>query len=297
MSRIVHVGLPKTATTFLQWKVFPYLAGLHYVDYSACTKIFQQIIYGDPLDYSIEEIKTELVSKEQPTLYSFESLAGSPFYYKGIGRSTVPQTLKALGFDKVIITIRNQEKAIDSYYRQFVAQGGTLSFKNWLDLNDRRPIPQKYFRHSYLKYDGLLRKYLHVFGKENILLLTQEELNEDREKFINKIAAFTHSSYKVPPDFNPKKSNQSLTNLSILLLRFINHFTFSSIRPFHMVSRHISSRTAWKLFAAVLDPYLIRFFSRRRSYISKYRLEQEIQALYKKSNEELRKDWGIDYLN
>ncbi|SNT36156.1 hypothetical protein SAMN05421640_3546 [Ekhidna lutea] len=293
--KIVHVGFPKTASTFLQWRVFPLLQGINYIDYRTCREVFQPIIYSDVLDYSIDEIKSALSQSTGNTLYSFESLTGSPFYYKGLGRSNIAKTLKKLGFDKVIITIRSQEKAIDSYYRQYVVQGGTLSFRNWLDIDNHRPLPQKYFHRGYLQYDKLVDVYASEFGRENILLLTQESLHEDQQSFIQKISQFTKTTYQTSEA--KRKANESLSNLGISILRLVNHFTFSSVRPFHLISKRISNRLVWKIFAIILDPYLFRLFSSRSSYVSKYGLEKRIQEYYKGSNESLKKNWGIDFNN
>lgn len=289
---IVHIGFPKTATTFLQWNVFPNLKGVHYVPYSKCSELFRPIIYSDPLDYSIDKLIAQLDQTSGNTLYSFEPLVGSPFYFKGIGRSNIPYTLKEMGFNKVIITIRDQIKAIDSYYRQYVVQGGTLNFKNWLDIDNKRPLPQKYFQMGYLEYQKLVNLYAEVFGKQNVLLLTQELLKKDASVFIEKIGKFTNSSYQ--SSGNKRKANESLSNLSITLLRFINHFTFSSVRPFHLISKRISNRPIWKIFAVILDPYFIRFFSKKRSFVNKHQLEERLLDFYKESNMKLEDEWGID---
>lgn len=294
-ANIVHVGFPKTASTFLQWRVFPNLDGIKYVSYSECRELFQPIIYADPLDYSIDEVKSKMPNSSDAKLYSFESLVGSPFYYKGIGRSAIPNTLKALGFDKVIITVRNQISVIDSYYRQYVVQGGTLSFRNWLDLDNKRPLPQQYFQKGYLRYDSLVDKYIKVFGQSNVLLLTQESLRKDQSHFIQTVSDFTGSTYQSTDE--AKKANESLSNLSIALLRLVNHFTFSSVRPFHLISKRISNRPIWKIFAVVLDPYLLRFFSKRKSYVTKYNLEQKLNDYYSESNKSLKDKWGIDFIN
>lgn len=289
--QIVHIGYPKTATTFLQWNIFPHLKNIHYVNYQTCREVFQQIIYSDPLDYSVELVKEKMIQREGSVLYSFESLAGSPFYYKGIGRSNIPFVLRSLGFNKVIITIREQTKAIDSYYRQYIVQGGTLSFRNWLDMADRKPIAQKYFQLGYLKYDKLIDKYNEIFGKENILILTQESLKDDSNEFIAKIQKFTNSKYEIHKE---RKANESLSNLSISVLRFFNHFLFSSVRPFHLFSERLTNRSLWKFFAVILDPYLLHFFSRKKSYVKKYRLEKNIQSVYAESNLRLKNNFGID---
>ena len=116
-NRVIHIGFPKTATTFLQWEVFPQLKGINYIDYNACRKLFPYLISLDKLDYELEPVRSAMVQHEKTeatNLYSFESLCGSPYAYKGMNRSSIAHGLRDLGFNKVIITVRDQAKAIDS---------------------------------------------------------------------------------------------------------------------------------------------------------------------------------------
>ncbi|MEP5234103.1 MAG: hypothetical protein ABJQ86_04790, partial [Cyclobacteriaceae bacterium] len=132
---IVHIGYPKTATTFLQWEVFPNLEGVNYVDYRTCEKIFTPLIYLDEFDYDpsyVQEI-LKTYGLERTNLFSFEGLVGAPFIYKGLGRSEIPERLRTLGFDKIIITLRDQEDMLDSLYRQYVIQGGVVRFADFID--------------------------------------------------------------------------------------------------------------------------------------------------------------------
>ena len=50
---VVHIGYPKTGTTFLQWNVFPKLKNWNFIDYHQSHQIFMDLIYLDDLDYDI----------------------------------------------------------------------------------------------------------------------------------------------------------------------------------------------------------------------------------------------------
>ncbi len=295
--QIIHIGFPKTGTTYLQENVLPYL-DVTFEGFKSSASVLGKLVYADPLDYDIEEIiqKIKLNQSDKPHLYSFENLTGSPFYYKGLNRSTIPQKLKELGFSKVVITIRNQMSAIDSYYRQYVVQGGTLGFRSFLDLDNQRPWQSKFFNMNYLKYDILLRRYCDVFGAENVLVISQEELRKSEEKCI---ASLTHFlGVKLKERTNPRKSeNVSLTNLSLRILRFMNHFTYSSISPHHLISSRFSNTTFFKFLAVIFDPYFGRIFSKKRSFVDRFKLRSQLKQLYADSNEALYSNFGIDYRN
>ncbi|MEQ8239494.1 MAG: hypothetical protein RIA69_09800 [Cyclobacteriaceae bacterium] len=283
MSNIVHIGFPKTATTFLQKEVFPHLHNSNYVDYRKCEGIFNDLIYLDDLDYDEAPIKKKLDTfmGSGDNLFSFEALVGAPFIYKGLGRSNIPARLKSLGFDKVIITLRDQVTMYDSLYRQYVIQGGVVRFKDFIDKDKKWNLYRRSFNPDYLCYDKLILLYMEVFGKQNILVLKHESLQQDKTNYLGQIEAFIGD--KLADTSSNKKVNSSLCNLSIALLRIVNHFIFTSQKPNNLISNHISTRNVSRIFMAILDPYLFQFFSSRKSFVDE-KTTQYIRAYYAKSN-------------
>jgi len=283
MSNIVHIGFPKTATTFLQKEVFPHLKKSNYVEYRKCEGIFNDLIYLDDLDYEEEPILKMLNAFMERTdnLFSFEALVGAPFIYKGLGRSSIARRLKSLGFDKVIITLRDQITMYDSLYRQYVIQGGVVRFKDFIDKDKKWNLYRRSFNPDYLCYDKLIMLYMEVFGKQNVLVLKHESLKKDKVDYLAKIEAFIGD--KLSDTSSNKKVNSSLCNLSIRLLRIINHFIFTSQKPNNLISNHISTRNVSRIFMAILDPYLFRFFSSRKSFVDN-QTSQYLSNYYKKSN-------------
>ncbi|MEO9475292.1 MAG: sulfotransferase domain-containing protein [Cyclobacteriaceae bacterium] len=283
---IVHIGYPKTATTFLQWEVFPNLEGVNYVDYRTCEQIFTPLIYLDEFDYDLSSVQETLKAYvlERTNLFSFEGLVGPPFIYKGLGRSVIPERLRALGFDKIIITLRNQEDMLDSLYRQYVIQGGVVRFADFIDRKKRWNLYQRSFNMDFLKYDSLICKCNEIFGKDNVLVLRTEDLKKDTNAFINQIEYFVGSDMeKGRPS---KKVNQSMSNLSIAVLRVVNHFIFTSQKPNNLIWNRIGTKYVSKVFLAILEPYIFRFISSRKSFLTKGDMEY-VRKYYAESNERL----------
>lgn len=283
---VVHVGYPKTGTTFLQWNIFPQLKSWNFIDYHQSHATFMDLVYLDRLDYEEKLVRKRLLrvlKANTNNIASYEALTGAPFTFKGANRSEIPLRLKSLGFDKVIITIRNQTDILDSLYRQYVVQGGVMKFNDFLNLDLRWDPYIRAFNLDYLKYDRLVQCYHEVFGKDNVLVLSQEWMKHNPGLFSEKLEAVLGEKLSFEAS---KEANKALTNFSIGLLRRINHFTFNSQKPNQLISNAISTKTIWKLFAVVLDPYCIRFFSRRKSYL-KGSAKEYIQHYYSQSNEKL----------
>lgn len=241
----------------------------------------------DDLDYDLRESERKLKTYLKPgiNLFSLESLTGAPFTFKGLNRSVIVKRLKDLELDKVIVTIRSQTEILDSLYRQYIYQGGVMRFKDFLNLNEKWNPYLRAFNLGYLKYDGLIEKYQHHFGSENVLVLPQELLKVDKRQYLKKIEDFTGE--KMNPGVSKKKlANESLSNLSTGFLRVINHFTFNSQRPNQLLSNHISTKTIKKGFQVILDPYFVSFVSKKRNYLRGEEKER-IRLYYRESNQKL----------
>ncbi len=291
--RIAHIGYPKTGSTFLQREVFPKLVNYKYLGFHESMRLLRKPIYADPLDYDSEEIKTEIEEYfgVDAGLISLENLVGSPFYYKGLNRSNVPLILKKLGFNKILVVVRDQVEAIDSYYRQFIANGGMLSFRDFIDLADSRIYTDKYFAPSFLKYAELINVYSEVFGKENVLVLNYGDLKVS-DDFMKPLLKFLdHSEIGIAAN---QVHNTSLSNFSIFWLRFLNHFTYSSVSPNHLISKKISSGVIWRIFVKIIDP-LMGWVSPRKSYVKKHGLEGYFRDFYKESNDLIKKEHNIRF--
>lgn len=285
---VVHIGFPKTATTFLQWEIFPNLQAINYLDYRTCEKVFPELIYRDDYDYNVKKVKSILqpLLTETDNLCSFEALAGAPFIYKGLGRSAIPKRLKELGFDKVIITVRDQVDMIDSLYRQYVIQGGVMRFKDFLNKEEKWNLYVRAFNLDYLNYHKTVTHYFQEFGKSNVLVLRQEDLKSNKKQYIDNILEFVGKKLEVDSHARSTKVNQSLSNLAILALRITNHFIFTSQKPNHLIWNKISTKYVSKVFIAILEPYFFRFFTSRKRFLSDHDTSF-IRSYYSESNKVL----------
>ena len=224
--KIVHIGYPKTGTKYLQDCVFPYIKGVKYMGYWASMETLRPIFEGSTPDFISSDIK--IIPN---ALYSSERLVGMPM--TGILNYEIAQRLRDVGFDKVIMVIRNHDTMIESLYRQYIQQGGVQKAKDFIRDTD-------IFRKSYLDYDGLIEVYIKIFGEDNVLILNYEDLLLFPEYVMEKMRLFCGSE---EIDFKCGKRNVSLSYWSIKLLRIINHFTYNHYRKSNLISNRIST---WK---------------------------------------------------
>ena len=194
----LHVGLQKTASTYLQDKVFPNMSGISYVGrpYTQVNKAFNSLQYADDSLYSSDTLSRELQLIRQdagakPVLISDELFSGYAFYGM-INRGMVAKRLAELiPESEVILFLRGQVDLVESLYNQYVKTGLTscdmgpsflykpgngFSYQEWKDGERRWRYKNRAFQHwypfstSHFLYSNLLSMYESLFNKVHVFL-------------------------------------------------------------------------------------------------------------------------------
>lgn len=184
MHDIIHIGYPKTATTWFQNELFPYVTNKYYVPRT----FIKSNIYGKTVfEYNGYEVKQKI---KHPFLLSFEGLSGNVHNY-GLNGYMIKEFANRL-FELspnavVVLFIRNQYDIIASSYLQYVKNGGTYGIKNYLHhpgFDD--PRDSFLFSFDYFKYDKIIRLYVDLFGKTNVKVYLYEDFNTLGKVFVKK---------------------------------------------------------------------------------------------------------------
>lgn len=183
-----HVGLERTATTFLQKRVFPALKGIRYVpkkDFRRARKI-------------IEEAKPQKVLVSHEFDKSFEKEV----------RAFARHTPNA----HPIIAFRRQHDWIASQYKRHLKKGFTTPFSRFIDLEKDAGYYKKESLCYYKKIE-VLRK---SFTKKPLILFFSD-LKRNPFSFFDQISEFTGSSYeKAAIDIRKKHVSYSEKELQVL---------------------------------------------------------------------------------
>lgn len=212
----IHIGHHKTGTTFLQKKIFPQLA-VNFVNLPDT-----RLIIGDkfiPEDYRKTIIDSINFKSSLPLVISSEMYLG-----KSEGSNNpdwdakrIANRLKqAYPNAKIIITIRNQIEYIYSIYTHRLLIGGleTHSLNSYLKQIFHERLGEK------LKYELLIDHYIKLFGKENILFLSYEEMKENMDDYLQKIMSFL----KLTNIVTYKNTNVNYSNRSYLIIQIARFF-------------------------------------------------------------------------
>ena len=189
-----HVGTGKTGTTFLQYRVFPYLKGLHYIQRTKYKKAIEIIRSGKAPKY--------LVSREFDQQLEEETR----------------KFAEALPSAHPIIVFRRHESYIASQYRRFVKNGFRGGLDQFLDLQEDKG----YFKKEDLNYMRQI-KILENFFDHKPLVLIYEDMRKDSHAFINLLADKMEASIDVDR-LNLNKKHSSYSEKQLKAIQFMGRF-------------------------------------------------------------------------
>ena len=203
MSVFIHIGLPKTASTFLQTKYFSILDEKKMIVYNppeviSNINLMLNHFNENILDHSLTDLGIKLsdslaLYKEQKVLISSEGLT-TEGYSLSYGKQ-LSFLSKYIKNAKIILVLRDPCDWSISMYRQSVHQKNPQSITKSLTKNDYDNNLRQYTRieliKSYLNdtnYLSLIKDYREAYT--DVKILFYEDFVEDKVLFISKISEF-----------------------------------------------------------------------------------------------------------
>ena len=220
---LVHVGMPKCASTWLQKQFFKPRHGFRealssfYTFFAFVnTGSFQWIPCRDRLQL---ETPDNLVP-----VFSAEALVGNPLTGGQDGEANLYRMHQTLPEARILIVIREQNAMLRSLYKLLVNFGYPYRIGMVLDNDLVGNVPS--FDLKYLCYDHVIDAYQQAFGKESVLVLPYEKFTSHPDGFLDDIRKFCEIDcdrypLKVKTD---KRENSNRTLVSIEIKRLYNRY-------------------------------------------------------------------------
>lgn len=183
-----HVGLGKTASTFLQKKIFPNLRGVHYVParrYGKSKKIIRE-----------SAARKILISREFDRQFEEEARRFAKDF---------PEA-------RLIIVFRRHDEWIASQYKRHVKNGFFMPFEAFLDI-DR---DQGHWKKQELDYQGKLNVIYECFVHRPLILIYDDLIGRPQE-FIGKITSYL--GIDPPEKICHERVHASFSDKQLLVLR------------------------------------------------------------------------------
>jgi len=209
---ILHIGYPKTGTTWFQKEFFPKINNYKFFDPFALKKLF-----GEKISMvSPKEVKNKLYQPKEKLIISDESMIGG---FRKIQHNAL-QYKSAFNFATVIIFIRNQFEFLLSAYSQYIKEGGVKRINDFLFMEDKNSL---YGGKKYL-YDYTIQIYQEIFGKENVHVYLFEDFRINPKLFIHEFCK--RYNFKINlNELNFARKNKKLSSILLSLKRYSNYLT------------------------------------------------------------------------
>ena len=203
-----HIGYPRTGTTFLQKGIWPQLSSEIYQPKSRVGEIYRAK-YRHELEAVYTGISGHTID-QRIFLDSEEEFSGDLFH----DFLDIPEKLATINPKaKIIICLRSQITIIPSLYYLYIKKGNTLDYSAYV---------KRITANNKFDYFSIVSRYIEVFGKDNVLVMLFEDLNNAREEYINEILTFMNISKSVNCQADPSIKNTRLSPLHIRILRLTN---------------------------------------------------------------------------
>lgn len=228
---ILHLGLFKTASTYLQHDIFQNMDEIFYVKRRRYNHtLLPDILTSDYISFKLQADHfrrgfEELMGDNQKVVLSHEIFSGNP-YFQSFNRFDIAAKLKLLfPAAKVIIGLRGQVSLIDSLYREYIVQGGVKSFDEFalnpgglprsiLDMDPHLNL-------NSFCYFPYIKHLADLFGRERLFVYPFEILKVDKVDFLARLCRFLDVS--TPPESLPVAvRREGLGNFQLAILRRIN---------------------------------------------------------------------------
>lgn len=239
--KIVHIGLPKTATTTLQKKILSYVSQIkkyEYLQHNDLRKIYKMSNYKNFFYY----LPNASLKKKNNIVVSFESLVsidGNPFFFKN---SSILNK-KLFGFNShIILFIKHPQSLINSVFAQNI-KSLKIQTENKFFVSKKKyqEILRKNNKidHNYclelLNYKKLISYYKGKFKKVTIAKI--ESLNELKD--IKKIFDVnTKQAIKIRSMYLSKRYNLSpgknLIKIAFLLNNILKKYNLSLFKLYKL---------------------------------------------------------------
>lgn len=275
----IHLGLPKTGTTFLQEVCFPYLKEVHYIHPKSRVPLLPdgifsrlgRIVRTNPLFLDLKKEREELdrllqAVDEKTVLISNERIFGDALYNFHDNLYNAASLKYLFPAAKIIIVIRKQDDWLESMYKQCLRACFCPSIDSFLNYVNNcftdlffYPLPYPNNNARQLNLYKYVQNYVEMFGRENVIVLPYEMLQTDLKAFLNKLFDFMSIQPFYPERNRRVYRSYSLlsSHIAFLLNRFVRvkgresrFFRFIPNQPF---SSYLNNNAPGSFFYSILD--------------------------------------------
>ena len=238
---VLHIGLHKTGSTYLQNVIWPQVNNVQYLSrpFTQHNHAFNMLQYADDSLYREADVRSVLEAFDTGRfLIADESLSGKPVLFGSINRSLIARRLRSLFPEAtVVLFIRDQREILLSHYHSYVKEpigiktlkeflwrpGADYSFEEGVREGDYYEPANLYYNtsdfHLHLDsflYSHLVNLYLGLFERVEIFLY--EDLRQRPSAVLERLSEIVGQELVPAGD----RMNRSYSRVELVIRRSLN---------------------------------------------------------------------------
>ena len=299
---LLHVGLQKSGTSWLQNHLFRETAGAGFRTCGNENDAKRELVRPHDLDFDpgrardFYRPRLDRISAEGSVPVISAERLGGDMLFGAYDSARMAERLAATFPDaRVLIVIREQRRMLFSTYQQYVKMGGVLGLEQYLRKpGHAHPWPCDL---GHFDYDRLIRHYRRLFGSEHVLVLPLELFQRDPPAFVARIVDFAGARPepgalgRLPFD---ARSNRALPAQTVAIRRRANHVLRGRLNPWAPIDgRHGFGSAVTSLLVRKARRLPRRFEQRTRSAMIES-IETAVGHRYRDGNARTSELIGID---
>lgn len=280
---LLHVGVHKTGSTWLQQHVFPGAQATTYAD-PLVSAFVGNLLRADDATFHEDAFRALVREFDQRgirLLISNEALSGAVWRGGLPGDRAARRLASVIPNAEVVVLVRNQPEMLIALYAQYVNEGGTRSLGDF--LTGDHPGPP--LDHDALAYDSVVSAYRDSF-EGHVWVVPYERVRQDPMSFLTELDQRYHLGLTEP---SLRRVNVSLSPAGLAALRAWNRlFRASFFNPDPALGSLPGGRRVRNLTQQVLDP-LFRQLVPERAMEARVEVARAHATTYEQSNARLAK--------
>ncbi|MBK7379708.1 MAG: sulfotransferase domain-containing protein [Ignavibacteriales bacterium] len=288
----IHIGFSKCGSTFLQafFRQHPEIYLTHKLHFFSP---FPFSNYDKGIEYYSSFFpnsagKVKIDSDEHIILPIYHPKLGSAATTKESVIEVCNKINETVPSIKIILVIRNHKSLLLSRYSEYLLGGGKSKFKVFVDENLSCSLDHKNYFQNY--YADIITTLYQFFGKSNVLVLLQEELQKNGDKTIESLCSFLNIKIYYPAVKKIREKRIGLSLKGMKLMRLLNIMLV--IKPELFITKTRTRSPYWIYKSALrlvrlFDYYLPNSMKGKRNKLLTPDLVNQINTTFEKDNKEL----------
>lgn len=293
---LIHIGLHKTGTTWLQRRVFADAEmGFLSTSNGQSNEATDAFVTADPLAFDaagarrvFEPMIHEAGQRGLVPVISQERLSSDPSFGGYYFTDVIDRLIETFDDFRVLLTIREQKGMLLALYRQAVRSGGTYSLTQMIGTGDEPTGWKPTIRPEYLMYDRMIEHLRKRLGDERVCVLPLELMRSDPKDYMQRLLAFTGAETSKEPGMEAE--NAGLSPLATRLSTLTNRFSRPNpLGPDQSWRLKFMRRVYWWF-----DRVVPKSWSSGTTNYWKSTIERRVGSLYDESNRRTSDLTGFD---